>query len=84
MRLLREGDAKNPYTCANSRAFMGHPHGTMVFVARQRTHVLVVTSAQMITADMVPDTLHLALHRHNSDHMAARYEVISSASRVLR
>jgi manganese oxidase len=46
----------------------------------QRTDVLSVTSAQMITADMVPDAPGIPLyHCHISDHMlagmAARYEV---------
>ena len=49
-------------------------------VAGQRTDVLVVTSAQMVTADMVPDAPGIWLyHCHISDHMLAgmdaRYEV---------
>ena len=54
--------------------------GNTVLVAGQRTDVLVVTSAQMITADMVPDAPGIWLyHCHISDHMLAgmdaRYEV---------
>ena len=57
-----------------------HWHGNTVMVAGQRTDVLSVTSAQMITADMVPDAPGIWLyHCHISDHMLAgmvgRYEV---------
>jgi hephaestin len=50
-------------------------------VAGQRTDVLAVTSAQMITADMVPDAPGIWLyHCHISDHMlagmSARYQVL--------
>ena len=50
------------------------------FVGGQRTDVLAITSAQMITADMIPDAPGVWLyHCHISDHMlagmAARYEV---------
>lgn len=66
------GDFNNAHT--------PHWHGNTVLVAGQRTDVLVVTSAQMITADMVPDAPGIWLyHCHISDHMlagmAARYEV---------
>ncbi|MGH9538965.1 MAG: multicopper oxidase domain-containing protein, partial [Terriglobales bacterium] len=48
--------------------------------AGQRTDVLSVVSAQMITSDMVPDAPGIWLyHCHISDHMLAgmdaRYEV---------
>ena len=51
-----------------------------MLVSGQRTDVLVVTSAQMVTADMVPDAPGIWLyHCHISDHMLAwmdaRYEV---------
>ncbi len=57
-----------------------HWHGNTVLVGGQRTDVLSITSAQMITADMVPDAPGIWLyHCHISDHMlagmAARYEV---------
>jgi FtsP/CotA-like multicopper oxidase with cupredoxin domain len=66
------GDFQNAHT--------PHWHGNTVLVAGQRTDVLVVTSAQMITADMVPDAPGIWLyHCHISDHMMAgmmaRYEV---------
>ncbi|MGC1461579.1 MAG: multicopper oxidase domain-containing protein [Terracidiphilus sp.] len=57
-----------------------HWHGNTVMVGGQRTDVLPVTSAQMVTADMVPDAPGIWLyHCHISDHMLAgmvgRYEV---------
>jgi hephaestin len=66
------GDFNNAHT--------PHWHGNTVLVAGQRTDVLVVTSAQMITADMVPDAAGIWLyHCHISDHMlagmVARYQV---------
>ena len=66
------GDFNNAHT--------PHWHGNTVLVAGQRTDVLVVTSAQMVTAEMVPDAPGIWLyHCHISDHMlagmVARYEV---------
>jgi manganese oxidase len=66
------GDFNNAHT--------PHWHGNTVLAAGQRTDVLVVTSAQMVTADMVPDAAGIWLyHCHISDHMlagmVARYEV---------
>lgn len=66
------GDFNNAHT--------PHWHGNTVLVAGQRTDVVVVTSAQMVTADMVPDMPGIWLyHCHISDHMlagmVARYEV---------
>lgn len=66
------GDFNNAHT--------PHWHGNTVLVGGQRTDVLAVTSAQMITADMVPDAPGIWLyHCHISDHMLAgmvgRYEV---------
>ena len=57
-----------------------HWHGNTVVVAGQRTDVLNLGSAQMLTADMVPDAPGIWLyHCHVSDHMLAgmlaRYEV---------
>ena len=62
----------------SSRRF--HLDWNSFLVAGQRTDVLVVTSAQMVTADMVPDAPGIWLyHCHISDHMLAgmdaRYEV---------
>jgi hephaestin len=66
------GDFNNAHT--------PHWHGNTVLVAGQRTDVLAITSAQMVTADMVPDAPGIWLyHCHISDHMlagmVARYEV---------
>lgn len=66
------GDFNNAHT--------PHWHGNTVLVAGQRTDVLSIVSAQMITADMVPDAAGIWLyHCHISDHMlagmVARYEV---------
>jgi len=57
-----------------------HWHGNTVVVAGQRTDVLNLGAAQMVTADMVPDAPGIWLyHCHVSDHMLAgmmaRYEV---------
>jgi FtsP/CotA-like multicopper oxidase with cupredoxin domain len=63
-----------------SNAHTPHWHGNTVLVAGQRTDVISVSAAQMITADMVPDAPGIWLyHCHFSDHMlagmVARYEV---------
>ena len=63
-----------------NNAHSPHWHGNTVLVAGQRTDVLSIISAQMITADMVPDMPGIWLyHCHISDHMLAgmiaRYEV---------
>jgi len=69
---LTLGDFNNAHT--------PHWHGNTVISAGQRTDVLVVTSAQMVTADMVAQSAGIWLyHCHISDHMlagmVARYEV---------
>lgn len=63
-----------------NNAHSPHWHGNTVMVAGQRTDVLNVISAQMITADMIPDATGTWLfHCHISDHMlagmVARYRV---------
>lgn len=63
-----------------NNAHSPHWHGNTVLVGGQRTDVLSVISAQMVTADMVPDAAGIWLyHCHISDHMlagmVARYEV---------
>lgn len=67
------GDFNNAHT--------PHWHGNTVMVAGQRTDVVSVAAAQMITADMQPDAPGIWLyHCHFSDHMmagmVARYEVL--------
>lgn len=66
------GDFNNAHT--------PHWHGNTVLIGGQRTDVIAVTSAQMVTADMVPENPGIWLyHCHISDHMlagmVARYEV---------
>lgn len=63
-----------------NNAHSPHWHGNTVTVNGQRTDVLSIISAQMITADMQPDAAGIWLyHCHISDHMmagmVARYEV---------
>jgi FtsP/CotA-like multicopper oxidase with cupredoxin domain len=66
------GDFNNAHT--------PHWHGNTVMLNGQRTDVISVVSAQMVTADMVPENPGIWLyHCHISDHMLAgmdaRYEV---------
>jgi len=83
MMTMKQGDHVRWYVATLgdfNNAHTPHWHGNTVLVAGQRTDVLVVTSAQMITADMVPDDPGIWLyHCHISDHMLAgmmtRYEV---------
>ena len=83
MMTMKQGDHVRWYVATLgdfNNAHTPHWHGNTVLVAGQRTDVLVVTSAQMITADMVPDAPGIWLyHCHISDHMLAgmmaRYEV---------
>ena len=70
--LIRLGDGANFHT--------PHWHGNTVIVRGQRTDVVAISPAQMVTADMVPDDPGTWLvHCHVSDHMdagmMARYEV---------
>jgi manganese oxidase len=49
-----------------------HWHGNTVLVGNQRTDVIALSPAQMITADMVPDNAGTWLfHCHVADHMRA-------------
>jgi manganese oxidase len=80
---MKQGDRVRWYVATLgdfNNAHTPHWHGNTVLVSGQRTDVLVVTSAQMVTADMVPDAPGIWLyHCHISDHMLAgmdaRYEV---------
>jgi FtsP/CotA-like multicopper oxidase with cupredoxin domain len=80
---MKQGDRVRWYVATLgdfNNAHTPHWHGNTVLVAGQCTDVLVVTSAQMVTADMVPDASGIWLyHCHISDHMlagmVARYEV---------
>jgi FtsP/CotA-like multicopper oxidase with cupredoxin domain len=58
-----------------------HWHGNTVLVNGQRTDVVMVMPAQMVTADMVPDATGIWMfHCHFSEHMeagmSARYQVV--------
>ena len=83
MIVMRKGDHVRWYVTTLgdfNNAHSPHWHGNTVMVAGQRTDVLNVISAQMITADMVPDAIGTWLfHCHISDHMlagmVARYRV---------
>ena len=83
MMTMKVGDHVRWYVATLGDFNNGHTphwHGNTVLVAGQRTDVISVTSAQMITADMVPDAPGIWLyHCHISDHMLggmdARYQV---------
>lgn len=83
MMTMKKGDRVRWYVATLgdfNNAHTPHWHGNTVLVAGQRTDVVAVTSAQMITADMRPDAPGIWLyHCHISDHMlagmVARYEV---------
>lgn len=83
MMTMKKGDHVRWYVATLGDFNNGHTphwHGNTVLVAGQRTDVLSITSAQMITADMVPDAAGIWLyHCHISDHMlagmVARYQV---------
>ena len=83
MMTMRKGDRVRWYVTTLgdfNNAHTPHWHGNTVLVGGMRTDVIAVTSAQMVTADMVPDAAGIWLyHCHISDHMlagmVARYEV---------
>ncbi len=84
MMTMKAGDHVRWYVATLGDFFNGHTphwHGNTVLVGGQRTDVLNIASAQMITADMVPDDVGIWLyHCHISDHMLAgmmaRYQVL--------
>ena len=83
LMVMKKGDHVRWYVTTLgdfNNAHTPHWHGNTVVVGGQRTDVLSIVSAQMITADMVPDAPGIWLfHCHISDHMLAgmdaRYEV---------
>jgi FtsP/CotA-like multicopper oxidase with cupredoxin domain len=83
LMVMRKGDHVRWYVTTLgdfNNAHTPHWHGNTVMAAGQRTDVLNVISAQMITADMVPDAVGIwLLHCHISDHMLSgmvgRYQV---------
>ena len=72
---MKAGDHVRWYVAALgdfNNAHTPHWHGNTVIVAGQRTDVVSVISAQMVTADMTPDEPGIWLyHCHISDHMLA-------------
>jgi FtsP/CotA-like multicopper oxidase with cupredoxin domain len=84
MMVMTKGDHVRWYVATLgdfNNAHTPHWHGNTVVVDGQRTDVLSIVSAQMITADMVPDAAGIWLyHCHISDHMlagmVARYQVL--------
>jgi len=84
MMVMHKGDHVRWYVATLgdfANAHTPHWHGNTVLVGGQRTDVVSVVSAQMITADMVPDAVGIWLyHCHISDHMLAgmdaRYQVL--------
>jgi hephaestin len=83
MMVMRKGERVRWYVVTLGYGFNFHTphwHGNVVTVNGQRTDVVSIAPAQMITADMVPDDPGIWLfHCHVSDHMdsgmVARYEV---------
>lgn len=80
---MRKGEHVRWYVVTLGYGFNFHTphwHGNSVTVNGQRTDVISIAPAQMVTADMVPDDPGIWLyHCHVSDHMdggmIARYEV---------
>jgi FtsP/CotA-like multicopper oxidase with cupredoxin domain len=83
MMVMKKGDHVRWYVATLgdfNNAHTPHWHGNTVMIAGQRTDVISIVSAQMVTADMVPENPGIWLyHCHISDHMlagmVARYEV---------
>jgi FtsP/CotA-like multicopper oxidase with cupredoxin domain len=83
MMTMKQGDRVRWYVATLgdfNNIHTPHWHGNTVLVGGRRTDVISLISAQMVTADMVPDAPGIWLyHCHISDHMlagmVARYEV---------
>lgn len=84
MMHMRKGEHVRWYVLAMGEGFSFHTphwHGNTVVLNGQRTDVLLLGPASMLTADMVPDDPGIWLfHCHISDHMdggmVARYHVL--------
>ncbi len=84
MVTMKKGDHVRWYLVTLGEGFNFHTphwHGNTVLVGGQRTDVVSLSPAQMITADMVPDDPGIwMMHCHVSDHMesgmAAMYQVL--------
>jgi manganese oxidase len=81
---MHKGDRVRWYVITVGNGFnfhTAHWHGNTVLVNGQRTDVIALSPAQMVTAEMQPDDPGIWLvHCHVSDHMrggmVARYEVL--------
>jgi len=84
MMTMHKGEHVRWYLVALGEAFNVHAphwHGNTVLLNGQRTDVISLVPAQMVTADMKPDAPGIWLfHCHMSDHMEAgmmtRYQVL--------
>lgn len=84
MPRMKKGDRVRWYLLTLGEGFNFHTphwHGNTVLVHGERTDVVALSPAQMLTADMVPDDPGIWLfHCHVSDHMeggmVSRYEVV--------
>ncbi len=75
MMTMHKGDHVRWYLLSLGNAFNFHSphwHGNVVTVNGSRTDVVLLSPAQMVTADMVPDNTGTWMyHCHVSDHMQA-------------
>ena len=75
MMTMHKGDHVRWYLISLGNAFNFHTphwHGNVVTVNGSRTDVVLLSPAQMVTADMVPDNVGTWMyHCHVSDHMQA-------------
>ena len=84
MVTMKVGDRVRWYLVTLGEGFNFHTphwHGNTVLLGGQRTDVVAISPAQMVTADMIPDDPGIWLmHCHVSDHMdagmVARYQVL--------
>jgi hypothetical protein len=87
---MRKGERVHWYVATLGEGFNVHTprwHGNTLLVAGRRTDVIALAPAQMVTADMVPDSLGIWLtHCHVSEHMeggmVARYQVLPGPSLI--
>ena len=86
--VMRQGDRVRWYVVTIGDGINFHTphwHGNTVLVNKQRTDVIALSPAQMVTADMVPDDVGIWLyHCHVADHMdagmSALYQVLAAGS----
>ena len=84
MPRMKKGDHVRWYLLTLGEGFNFHTphwHGNTILVNGQRTDVIALSPAQMVTVEMIPDDPGIWLfHCHVSDHMeggmVARYEVL--------